>query len=155
MTSHWAGQGRQVRAPSAELMLTPPASAPRTGDEDLPAGCACTPLQQSVDAGTVKFANPKQSLAEVSSWPTAGTQARILNARCRCKAVAERFFLLLPTFLPRKLTIDVSKLNPQSKLGIFLLATGRMYFASVTSDLCPVCSRICQGCNPFSAALVQ
>lgn len=91
MTSHWGRPGTplastQVRAPSAELTLTPPASAPRTGDADLPAGCACTPLQQSVDAGTVKFANPKQSLAEVSSWPTAGTQARILNARCRCKA---------------------------------------------------------------------
>ena len=40
-----------------------------------------------------------------------------------------------------------------SKLGIFLRAMGRMYFASVTSDLCPVCSRICQGCKPFSAAL--
>lgn len=92
MTSHWGRPGTplastQVRAPSAELTLTPPASAPRTGDADLPAGCACTPLQQSVDAGTVKFANPKQSLAEVSSWPTAGTQARILNARCRCEAV--------------------------------------------------------------------
>ena len=44
---------------------------------------------------------------------------------------------------------------PHSKLGIFLRATGRMYLASVTSDLCPVCSRICQGCRPFSAALVQ
>ena len=63
--------------------------------------------------------------------------------------------LLLPTFACRKLTMDLRNLNPQSKLGIFLLATGRMYFASVTSDLCPVCSRICHGCRPFSAALVQ
>lgn len=64
-------------------------------------------------------------------------------------------FLLVPTFLPRKVAIDNSKLNPQSKLGMFCLATGRMYLANVTSDLCPVCSRICHGCKPFSAALVQ
>lgn len=25
----------------------------------------------------------------------------------------------------------------------------------ITSDLCPVCSRICHGCKPFFAALVQ
>lgn len=43
----------------------------------------------------------------------------------------------------------------QSRLGIFRLMIGRMYFAKVRSDLCPVCSRICHGAIPTSAASVQ
>ena len=52
-------------------------------------------------------------------------------------------------------TSSRAQMHSQSKLGMALFATARMYLAKVTSDLCPVCSRICHGCSPLIAACVQ
>ena len=83
-----------------------------------------------------------QSLAKDRFWPKPAINQISVNGRLRCQAAVE-----VP---PKRAQMPI-----QSKLGMALFATARMYLAKVTSDLCPVCSRICHGCSPLIAACVQ
>ena len=83
-----------------------------------------------------------RSLANVHFWPKPAIHQISMNARLRCQAAVG---------VPPKR----AQMPSQSKLGMALFATARMYLAKVTSDLCPVCSRICHGCSPLIAACVQ
>ena len=83
-----------------------------------------------------------QTFVTVRIWPKPAIHQISVNGRFRCQAAVE---------VPPKR----AQMPSQSKLGMALFATARMYLASVTSDLCPVCSRICHGCRPVMAACVQ
>lgn len=66
---------------------------------------------------------------------------------------------LTPTFVGRKWRPPLNRssersLTFQSKLGMAIFSMGLIYFASIASERCPVCSLIWYDCRPAIAAVV-